>query len=210
VTVPKDSEYPRDQLRDHREAGEETSMRLELREDAWAATKDVDDKQSAESNRAQSAESNQVSKCRILAVASAGGHWVQLQRVFPAFKEHNVAFLTTDAGYRSEALPHRFYVVNDASSWSSRLKLAQMAVRILLVVVRERPSIVISTGAACGFFSVLFGKMIGARTIWIDSIANIDELSMAGRLARRYADLWLTQWPHLASAEGPFYAGTVL
>ena len=43
---------------------------------------------------------------------------------------------------------------------------------------------------------------MGARTIWIDSMANVDKMSMAGRLARRYSDLWLTQWPHLGVAGG--------
>lgn len=150
-----------------------------------------------------------MSKRRILAVASAGGHWVQLQRLRPALDEHDVVFLTTNAGYRSEALPHRFYVVNDASRWN-KLRLALMALRIFVIVLRERPDVVISTGAACGYFSIRIGKLIGARTIWIDSIANIDEVSMAGHLARRYADLWLTQWPHLASPDGPRYAGAVL
>jgi UDP-N-acetylglucosamine:LPS N-acetylglucosamine transferase len=134
---------------------------------------------------------------------------VQLQRLRPALDEHDLAFVTTNAGYRSEATPHRFYVVNDASRWN-KLGLAQMALRILVIVLRERPDVVISTGAACGYFSLRAGKLMGARTIWIDSIANIDEVSMAGQLARRYADLWLTQWPHLASPDGPRYAGAVL
>ena len=134
---------------------------------------------------------------------------MQLQRLRPAFDDHNVAFVTTNAGYRCETAPHRFYAVNDASRWN-KFRLAQMAFRILVIVLRERPAVVISTGAACGYFSIRFGKLLGARTIWIDSIANIDEMSMAGQLARRYTDLWLTQWPHLASPDGPHYAGAVL
>ena len=150
-----------------------------------------------------------MNKRRILAVASAGGHWVQLQRLRPALDEHDVAFVTTNAGYRSETPSHRFYVVNDGSRWNKFL-LAKMALRILIILLRERPDVVISTGAACGYFSLRLGKLIGAKTIWIDSIANVDEVSMAGRLAGRYADLFLTQWPHLASPSGPRYAGAVL
>jgi hypothetical protein len=41
-------------------------------------------------------------------------------------------------------------------------------------------------------------------------MANIEDLSMSGARAGRYADLWLTQWPHLAKAEGPYYGGSVL
>ena len=134
---------------------------------------------------------------------------MQLQRMLPAFEEHDVAFVTTDAGYRNEVVPHRCYVVYDASRWN-KLRLAQMALHVLLVILRERPDVVISTGAACGYFSIRLGKVVGARTIWIDSIANVDNMSLSGKLAKRYADLWLTQWPHLASADGPEYAGAVL
>ena len=41
-------------------------------------------------------------KQRVLAVASSGGHWVQLRRLAPAFEDHDVAYLTTDPGHRSE------------------------------------------------------------------------------------------------------------
>ena len=66
------------------------------------------------------------------------------------------------------------------------------------------------TGAAAGFLMCFWGKIFGAKVIWIDSIANVDELSMAGQMAGKFADLWLTQWPHLARADGPEYAGAVL
>ena len=70
--------------------------------------------------------------------------------------------------------------------------------------------VVISTGAAPGFFGLAFGKLLGARTIWIDSMANVEELSLSGRQVRRFADLWLTQWPHLARPDGPRYEGGVV
>jgi hypothetical protein len=52
--------------------------------------------------------------------------------------------------------------------------------------------------------------LLGARTIWIDSIANVEELSLSGRRIGKHAHLWLTQWPHLAAPGGPRYEGSVL
>ena len=78
------------------------------------------------------------------------------------------------------------------------------------IMFRERPDVVVSTGAAPGYFCLKFAKWVGARTVWIDSIANADCLSLAGEKAGRYADLWLTQWPHLARPDGPHYRGAVL
>jgi UDP-N-acetylglucosamine:LPS N-acetylglucosamine transferase len=145
---------------------------------------------------------------RILAVASSGGHWVQLRRLRPAFADHDVAYLTTHAGHRDEVGSARFYVVRDANRWS-KLSLIGSALRIAGVLLRERPDIVVSTGAAPGYIAVRLAKLMGARTAWIDSVANVEELSLSGQMASRQTDLCLTQWSHLAG--GPVsYEGAVL
>ncbi|HYE61217.1 MAG TPA: hypothetical protein VD997_04405 [Phycisphaerales bacterium] len=145
---------------------------------------------------------------RILAVASSGGHWVQLRRLRPAFEGCDVAYLTTDAGHKDQVGPARFYVTKDANRWN-KVALALSALKVLWVVLRERPDVVISTGAAPGYFALRFGKLLGARTLWVDSIANVEELSMSGRMASEKADLCFTQWSHLASTKVR-YEGAVL
>lgn len=148
-------------------------------------------------------------RTRVLAVASGGGHWVQLRRLAGAFAGCDVAYVTTLSGYRADVAPARFYVVRDASRWN-KLRLIQSALQMLRIMLKERPEVIISTGAAPGFLAVRIGKLFGARTIWLDSIANVEQLSMAGQKAGRFADLWLTQWPHLGSADGPTFMGAVL
>jgi UDP-N-acetylglucosamine:LPS N-acetylglucosamine transferase len=149
-----------------------------------------------------------VREVKVLAVASGGGHWTQLLRLAPAFEGHDVSYVTVNDAYRSDVPSNDFHVVRDATRWN-RFGLLLLALQLLRIVLRERPRVVISTGAAPGLIALAFGKLLGARTIWVDSLANVDELSLSGRLARRFADLWLTQWPHLATANGPLYAGTV-
>jgi UDP-N-acetylglucosamine:LPS N-acetylglucosamine transferase len=145
---------------------------------------------------------------RILAVASGGGHWAQLRRLRPAFDGHDVAYLTTDEGHRPEVGTARFYAVRDGNR-TSKLALLASAVQIGCVLLRERPDVVISTGAAPGYLAIRGAKLLGARTVWIDSVANVDELSLSGRLASEKADLCLTQWPHLADGLVG-YKGSVL
>jgi UDP-N-acetylglucosamine:LPS N-acetylglucosamine transferase len=146
---------------------------------------------------------------RMLAVASGGGHWIQLLRMTPAFAEHDLAYVTTLASYRPQVGGARFYLVRDANRWN-KFALLLMAMKVFWILVRERPRIVISTGAAPGYFALRIGKLMGARTIWVDSIANVEKLSMSGQSIGRHADLWLTQWPHLARPEGPHFCGAVL
>jgi len=54
------------------------------------------------------------------------------------------------------------------------------------------------------------GYFFGARTIWIDSIANTERMSLSGRLSRPFAQLWLTQWPEVSDRTGATYVGAVL
>ena len=145
---------------------------------------------------------------KILAVASGGGHWVQLRRVVPAFAGHRVVYVTINPVYRKDVPGSDVYIVNDATRWD-RIGSIRLALSILWILIRERPDAIVSTGAAPGCFAILFGRFLGAKTIWIDSIANVEQMSMSGMMVRRYARLWLTQWPHLAEPSGPEYAGRV-
>lgn len=145
---------------------------------------------------------------RVLAVASSGGHWVQLRRMTPAFEGHDVAYLTTDPGHRSEVGGARFHVVKDANR-QNKLALVFCALKVVWVLLRERPTVVVSTGAAPGYLTIRFARLLKARTLWIDSVANVEELSMSGRMASEAADLCLTQWPHLAGGRIR-YVGAVL
>lgn len=145
----------------------------------------------------------------MLAVSSGGGHWVQLRRVVPAFEGFDVVYATVNEAYRSDVPGARLRIVRDATRWE-RWGSFVLALQVLWLVLRERPDVVFTTGAAPGCFALMFGRLVGARTIWLDSIANIEEMSMSGRWVRRFADLWLTQWPHLAADGGPECSGSVL
>ena len=166
-------------------------------------------------------ENNSCHTIRVLAIASAGGHWVQLRRLRPAWDGCRVSYVTTSAGRRDEIISESemtgeepaFYVITDATRWE-KCKLLKQLLQIIKILLKERPHVVISTGAAPGFFALRIGKFLGARTIWVDSIANADELSLSGKKVGNCADLWLTQWKHLArprtKERQPRYEGSVI
>ena len=102
-----------------------------------------------------------------------------------------------------------FHTVVEANRWQ-KWRLVKQLLGIAFILIRYRPDVVISTGAAPGYFALRLARLIGARTIWIDSMANAEELSLSGQRIGKHADLWLTQWEHLAKPEGPQYLGSVL
>ncbi len=148
-------------------------------------------------------------KKRILAVASGGGHWVQLLRLRPAFVGCKVTYATVQPSYAAQVIGDGFFSFTDATRWS-RWNLFKMVLQITLITIRTRPDVVITTGAAPGVVALRVGKWLGAKTIWLDSIANVEAMSMSGRKVKNFADLRLTQWPEVAREEGCTYKGAIL
>jgi hypothetical protein len=146
---------------------------------------------------------------KVLAISSGGGHWVQLLRLRPAFEGCDVIYATVREGYREDVGQAEFRLIPDSNRWN-KLALVRSAIAIFLLLLRERPEVVITTGAAPGYFAVRLGKWLGARVIWLDSVANAEEFSMSGVKSGGFVDLWLTQWPHLAGEGGPRFYGSVL
>ncbi|TNE33764.1 MAG: glucuronosyltransferase [Alphaproteobacteria bacterium] len=146
---------------------------------------------------------------RVLATASGGGHWEQLMLLVQDFPSCDLRFATTDAGQAAHSGKLRVLTLPDCNL-TQPISALHCAVVSLGHVWRFRPQVVISTGAAPGFFCILWGRMLGARTLWIDSIANADQISLSGRMALLIGARCLTQWEHLANDARVEFKGSVL
>lgn len=146
-------------------------------------------------------------KKKILAVASVGGHWIQLLRLKPLFDRNETVYVSTRPDFNS-MIDGRFYAVSDFNR--NNMKGLFKACRLLFEILKkEKPDVMITTGAAPGLLALMIGKLFGVKTIWLDSIANVEELSMSGRIASKFCSRVYTQWPDLAGAK-IIYAGNVL
>ncbi|MAH66430.1 MAG: hypothetical protein CMJ27_08570 [Phycisphaerae bacterium] len=130
----------------------------------------------------------------ILGIASQGGHWTQLQRLRAAFEPEDVQWITTQNASVSSVNQQNVGFVRDADL-QRKFQLVILLIQVLWKILTIRPKVIVTTGAAPGWFAVVFGRIFGARSIWIDSIANSERLSISGQKARRWADEVWTQWP---------------
>lgn len=146
---------------------------------------------------------------KVLAVTSGGGHWDEMMVLREDLRDVKIIYANTFAGLAENSGIEKCYLIPECSR-DTPLSVIRCARAIFSLIRRERPDIVISTGAAPGLLAIVIGHMCGAKTMWVDSIANSIELSMSGRLAGKFADVWLTQWKHLANERGPQYWGSIL
>lgn len=145
---------------------------------------------------------------RILAIASGGGHFVQLLRLRPGFAGHSVHFASVHPDMASEVIGQPYYSFRDVSRadwWRVPLTLFDL----IIILMRVRPQVIVTTGALPPLIALALVKPFGVRTLWVDSIANSETLSGSGRLARRIAGTTITQWPQLAEP-GVDHWGSVL
>lgn len=148
-------------------------------------------------------------RIRVLAVASGGGHWVQLLRLRPAWEGCEVAYATVHPDSAAQVPGARFFSFRDASR-KNKAGFAVVALQLFRAVTSFRPDVIVTTGSAPALLAIIFGRMIGARTLWVDSIANSEVMSSSGLRARKLAHQCLTQWPGLAADPVPEYWGAVL
>ena len=145
---------------------------------------------------------------KILAIASIGGHWIQMLRIARAMEEHyEMLYISTHPKCAAMVEGKKYYLTTDFSR-SDAWKLIPEFVRQLRIIWKEKPDAIITTGAAPGLICVFAGWLLRRKTIWIDSIANANHLSLSGRLAALFVSRVYTQWPHLATNK-IHYAGDI-
>lgn len=148
-------------------------------------------------------------RLKIFVVASKGGHWEQMMLLCPAFEGAEVFYACTEPLQGADLPPNSFFGVADYSR-SQPIRLLFGILEMYQLVHRLRPAVVISTGAAPGLIALFWGRLCGAKTIWVDSIANSQKMSMSGLIARKFCHVTLTQWEHLAIAGRCIYKGSVI
>lgn len=147
-------------------------------------------------------------KLKVFAVASIGGHWVQLLRIAKALeKEFDVVYMSTHEKCATMVEGRVYYSMNDFSRWDF-YKMFPELLHSIYIICKEKPSIVITTGAAPGLVCLFAAKICGIRTVWIDSIANVEHISFSGRIASKFASRIHTQWPSLAGNK-VIFAGNI-
>ena len=151
-----------------------------------------------------------LNKQKVLAIASPGGHWIQLNKICnPLESQFDVVYITPGAQYGSIKNNRRVLSITDASA-DSKLKLIPLVFQLVMIFIKERPTAIISTGAAPGAIAFLLAKFLPIKTIWVDSIANVAQLSRSGRIIKNHADKVITQWESLSDGDKVVYQGSIL
>lgn len=134
------------------------------------------------------------SRCRIALVGSSGGHLAHLLALRPFWQDRDrfwVTFDTQDAVSLLEG-ERRYWAYHPTNRHVPNLiRNSFQALRILL---RERPSLIISSGAAPAIPYFWLARIFGARTVFIEVLDRLDSPTITGRVVSPVAHTILVQW----------------
>ena len=145
---------------------------------------------------------------KICLVCSHGGHLTEMLELSEAFQGHDIFFVT----YESERTGRLNRAYRFPNLTKDRLSLLSFIPRVLRILLKERPKVVVSTGAELAVPVFYLAKLLGIKTIFVESCCRVVHPSLTGRLIYPVADVFLVQWPSLVRSYGPRarYAGSLL
>lgn len=134
---------------------------------------------------------------KILLVCSTGGHFSACQQLRPFWQNHSHVWVTfrtpvTEASLKNEKVYW---------AWSPTNRNIPNLIRNLFlswkVLRREKPDVVLSTGAGVSVPFLLFGRLLGSQTIFVESITRVTDLSLSAKLALPFIHVIYVHWEQL-------------
>lgn len=134
---------------------------------------------------------------KICLVGSSGGHLTHLYMLKNFWKDKErfwVTFDKTDSRsiLRDEEKYFCYYPTN--RNIKNLIKNTFLAFKVLK---KEKPDLIISSGAAVAVPFFYLGKLFGAKTIYIEVYDRIDTSTLTGKLVYPVTDKFIVQWEEM-------------
>lgn len=133
-----------------------------------------------------------VERRRTLWAYSPGGHLAELERATAGIRFTDRVDVTFRGGRPPAVPPRRRYEV--CHPRRSLLRTTLNLLQALRIVLRERPALVISTGADVAVPVCLLARLLGAKLVFIESGGEL-RATLSGRLLYPFADFFIVPWP---------------
>lgn len=133
---------------------------------------------------------------KICFIASSGGHFEQLMMLIKLMKKYESFIITEKTDYISNKENIKTYYLKQVNRHEKNwiLKMLINSTQSLKIFLREKPDVVISTGALASIPISIFAKIFGKKLIFIESFAKVTSPTMTGRVLYKFADQFYVQW----------------
>jgi len=136
-------------------------------------------------------------KLKICLVGSSGGHLTHLYLLKPFWSDHERFWVTFDkedarSVLKDERVYNCYFPTN--RNFKNLVKNSFLAWKVLK---KEKPDVIISSGAAVAVPFFYLGKIFKAKTVYIEVFDRIDSPTFTGKLVYPVTDKFIVQWEEM-------------
>lgn len=138
---------------------------------------------------------------KICLTATSGGHLVEASQLVDTVKSNDIFFFTNKAPHLRKTILGKktYFTINPQRNPFKMLKVFFDSIKVFS---KEKPDVVISTGANVTVPMALLAKLSGKKLIFIECSAQVTSPSLTGRILYPLADLFIVQWKPLLKRYG--------
>lgn len=138
---------------------------------------------------------------KVLFISSDGGHLDELLHLGIEDYEYRIV---TEKTKSNKNLGNKYENKVDYLLYGTRKNLFKYFFVLLINYFKSRkifkkfqPDVVVSTGSHTALFMCLIAKKAGKKVIWIETFANRNTPTMAGKMIYKHVDVFVVQWKEM-------------
>jgi UDP-N-acetylglucosamine:LPS N-acetylglucosamine transferase len=136
-------------------------------------------------------------KIKICLVGSSGGHLTHLYMLKPFWEKKERFWVTFDKeDAKSLIQGERMYPCYYPSNRSVKALIIN-TVKAIIILAKEKPDLIISSGAAVAVPFFYVGKLLGAKTIYIEVFDRINKSTLSGKIVYPVTDRFIVEWEEM-------------
>src|SRR5262245_46777054 len=132
---------------------------------------------------------------KVCIVSSSGGHLTEVRMLASAYGAYPHFYVLNKEVLLPEDMKNNtYFITHSERDWKLFLNLWECCD----ILNRERPSVILSTGAGPAVpFAVIGRLFFGVRVVFIETVTRVERPSLTGRLMYYVAHDFFYQWPGL-------------
>ena len=133
---------------------------------------------------------------KICITFSSGGHFSEAMKACSKLKNYDKYYITFKSPHLMDVTQkERIYFIMHPKH--NPIFLIINILQSVMILIKENPSVIISTGADVTVPTVIIGKLLNKKIVYIESGGNVYTPSLSGRISYDFTDLFLVQWEPL-------------
>ena len=136
---------------------------------------------------------------KICFICNTGGHLEQIKQLGKVAEKYKHYYVLPKSK-STKNIKDKKYLVGDFSRSHKFLfpfEFTWTIIQQFFILLKERPNVIITTGAGIAYPTCRLGKMFGAKIIYIESFARMKSLNVTGKMIYPFADSFIVQWKEL-------------